>query len=464
MSLHIPSQTGRVEPTEILGWFYTYNSTSNTFIMEDTLKYSEAIMINPVYRNEDRDEIELQIKLYDRYEELYLLLQSKKVIFVRNLNEPKPSGGRYKTINPIAIFDGGSASEVINDRGETEYEYILTFTDFKDIIFNKKEIQHNVFYENFNDFPVDTETNSKKTPDNFNKIDYHADFNYVIGNILLRNLIDPVEMTVSTTPGKDATRKITGLNWDSVNTGITTHIDYTETTRTLKEINDVLYPILESEGEARKLKYVFYLMCDNASNEEVELRVQVLPSSTIVLDNKNDTDKPNSAKAENKREEYYNLAFAQSSSETNHRDDGTFIWGVAKKVGVNDFSTYEVRNNSQGNEQTTIDQFAQSKLYEAKPKQTSAVEIILSEYKVMEDFLPGDIIQLINYNRLIDGLYYVKEIDEMVEDGYVSHTLKDLQKLDIDINTFTKNDIIYKEGRQKPSEMSAYLQQFKEMK
>lgn len=422
-----PTMNGRVEGDDISFRIYKYRSGTEDYELVKAIESRELIINNPKYKNLVFSEIEFQIQHESLYYEMQSMMNDGNLyLFERVINKIEVGGSVLR--NPIFIFSGFDATE-IQDKGKNSQDLKMKLVGLEELLFDRKVIQHNKFYENYESLPVDEE-GRKVTPDDFGKISWEGPFNNFLKECIERNLKNPVEIVANKKPTRiDQDRKIKGLTFGNLDCGLTANLTMLRNEAVFRLILDDILPSLLKD-DVYKRPIIYFELVFSGGPTIMNPRLSIEQSRQFELIKKTSLDTITSAKYKNDTTKNKNTIITTSSSEVAHDEAGNWIQGFFKNIKSGDFSTYEERNTSQSDDPIKINEIARQSEAELKTEFENACEIFFHDYEVMSDFFPGDVINIVGYSDLIDGYYYCPEIEEIVENGGTSFILKDLDKLD----------------------------------
>lgn len=405
-------------PTDFCYKVHEYNDISKKWEFLRFIQFGDILnsQINIKFIEENTSTINL--KNENVFLEIYEKSKKTQLLFERLIyNETDENTGINSQFNQFLFLLSAKyiKTKLSDDNDNDSEQFTLFLTDFKGFVEKRKIVEHTKFYSSI---PIDPESGDPQEPDDFNKVKYNLPWEDIVVDIYSRNIQFPVARVKGKTPYFDDSRKVKGFGSLVINNS-----------------NFPNYSIMQEKVSILDFKIDAYNYFNSINLFEVYkvemklinglIKVVYNPKKNLEIDNIFSKDTFSAYTYNINNENYFNDIIVES-------DETDFDYKHATNLKNNDITSFEIIESGKNDEENpnNLQTIATSKLEENRTKLETILEIEFKEKIFLKDFTAGDFVNMSNFANFINGNYIIKEIEEMIEEDYITYTISDMEKID----------------------------------
>lgn len=414
---------------------YTFNTRFENYSFSK-ISFIKDIFFRDIINSEmkinffEPNELIVKLKNYELFEELLNIYNESGLVFERVIH--KEANYQENKFNKIFFINK------INFKS-SEFNYEITGLDWKHFE-SKKIVNHNVFFNNLT-LPVD-EDGDKYFPEEFNKYRNNTqNQTNLIKDILKRSILEPFYNVKGNDP-REIYTATNGINLFSKFYWLNDIIveDYGIS-------NDKIYTFLKEKASVTGFKsdiYNFYGInnfCVHRVESELSndnLTLFYKKNNNIIIDNFYNEDKLIDFTFEIDDQNLVNESFSESSSDdflgaqySNNSLQNTNSFQNIKigRLGTGEPLSVSIAEENNSDWFNFLNSKNEELINSNITKKSYSLEIEFRDKYFLKDFDVCDIIELVNFEEIINGRYLIKSISEIIEDNYITYAIEDMQKL-----------------------------------
>lgn len=432
------------QPTDPVYYVHRFIDQNTGFELLDILKYEDIITSKIEYNSRDSSVLDLTLKDFTLVDEIFEV-DNKQIMLERlyyddnTIDDDYTKNGKYNQ-----YFFVNSCSVTLEQTTEGEKRTIsLQAFDFSGFFLKRLLHDQTSGYT----APPPTDPNTGAYPDDFDKIKYpkstfgepsNPDLNFIV-DFVYRHYV--FESSFPSEKGVSPLELVYIRNCKLIDNYIFNNENFVYdyyTTQDKKSVFDFLTQMFNT-AVSNNVTDIYRPFLKFTQNSNF-LTLSLNGNKSIQINNINSRDFPVSItkKIENIGISPVSRFVQQTGDNYNSVSGGG---GSINQWILPKYWNLEVGEDSDNTDNlvTALQALDEEQIQENKV--TTDLEIEFKDLKYVKDFFINDTLELINFNKYVDGLYQIRKITEIIENDYVSYSIDEL----VDISTTLNESVDKKE-------------------